>query len=83
MGLADPKVHPSVRSTALYGLGEIRHMPAVPKLLDALGDDAGHIAGNADWALRVLADRPEGVGYEEKTHNSEPWRKWWRENKGL
>jgi HEAT repeat protein len=83
MALAGPETHPSVRYEALYGLAELRHAPAVPKLLPALEEEMGPAAGIADWALRVLAELPEGVGYEEKSRNSEPWRKWWRDNKAL
>jgi hypothetical protein len=49
----------------------------IPKLLGLLESPEWSDRVGADNALRVFADRPEGVGYDDRNPNPTPWHVWW------
>ena len=76
--LASPSV--SARGKAAMILGGIGDRDDVPRLLELLKDEDAYVRAQADYGLRGLADKPEGVGYDAGRKN-EPglWRAYWRD----
>ncbi len=71
-----------VRGDAVYLLGEFGERTDIPRVIELLSDNDWYVRGQADQALRGLADKPEGVGYDAARMNStELWRAWWRNRK--
>ena len=54
---------------------------ALPILLDALGDDDWITRAKAYDALRGLAGRREGVGYDAHKPDPQKWRDYWATRK--
>jgi HEAT repeat protein len=81
LDLSNEGVHGGVRGVALKTLAELACRRAVPKMLDALADEDWYVRASADHALRALADKPEGVGYDARERDASKWRAWWKEQK--
>src|SRR5262245_34449157 len=70
----------SARGNAVLLLAAIECRDAVPRILDLLSDPEWYVRPQADTALRGLAHRPEGVGFDA-ANNRDPalWRNWWKQ----
>jgi len=69
---------PSARGMAAFQLAAIEWREAVPRILESLSDKDWYVRAQADQALRGLAERPEGVGYNAYDPNPSLWRDWWK-----
>lgn len=75
--LASPSA--SARGKAAMILGGVGDRDDVPRLLELLKDEDVYVRAQADYGLRGLADKPEGVGYDAGRENEpELWRAYWR-----
>lgn len=60
-------------------LAEVECREAVPLILELLSDPEWVVRAQADCALRGLAHRPQGVGYDAYRPDPALWRKWWNQ----
>jgi HEAT repeat protein len=69
----------SARGHAVLMLAEIEWRAAVPRILEMLSDSEWYVRAQADRALRGLAQRPEGVGFNAYQPQPALWRDWWKQ----
>jgi HEAT repeat protein len=81
LGLLDGKVRGAVRGHAMMTLARAGNRDGLPAILAALDDRDGYVRAVADQALRLLAGRPEGVGYDPHNPDARPWRRWWKQER--
>jgi HEAT repeat protein len=67
----------SAAGNAAHMLATLECRAAVPRLLDLLSHTDWYVRAKADEALRGLAKKPEGVGYDARKPDPAAWRKWW------
>jgi hypothetical protein len=74
---------PTVRLYAVRGLGRVRGLEHVPKLLFALSDKDGRVVREADLALRFVSRKTAGVGLpdeftiEDAKAAQAAWKTWY------
>jgi HEAT repeat protein len=68
----------AARGDAALMLAAIGQRDAVPRILDMLADPDWYVRAQADHALRGLAARPQGVGYDAARSDPDLWRTWWK-----
>ena len=71
----------SARAYAVYHLARLGGRKAVPKLLESLSDKDWYVRAMTNSALKALAERPEGVGYDPAKPNPQAWRDFWKQRK--
>jgi HEAT repeat protein len=67
----------ATRGLAAFMLAAIEWREAAPRILDLLSDKDWYVRAQADQALRGLAQRPDGVGYDAYRPDPSLWRNWW------
>ena len=71
-----------VRMVSVQALGDLGYKPAVPKLIDSLGDDRWTVREAARDALRTITGKNFGfdptVREAEMKKKIDQWRSWWR-----
>jgi HEAT repeat protein len=60
---------------AAEALGELRDVPAIPRLIELVDHRDTAIAGAARQALLVITK-------QDFAHRQRPWRNWWQKNRG-
>jgi HEAT repeat protein len=77
--LASPKS--SARGNAAFQLARVAGRDAVPKLLESLSDKDWYVRAMTDNALKSVAQKPEGVGYDPAKPNPQVWQEYWKQRK--
>lgn len=85
IGLADE----GSAELAMRAVRRLKFRAAVPELLEILEQKpktaeeqlrATPLRKAADETLRIIADLPDGVGYDASLGDAQLWRAWWRKN---
>jgi HEAT repeat protein len=71
----------SARGQSAHWLAALECRAAIPRLLELLTDEDWYVRAMTDHALRSLAQKPEGVGYDDHKPNPEKWREYWKNRK--
>jgi len=61
-----------VRKTACIYLGKVKHLPAVPELIQLLREEDRGVSSNAHWALREISGERYGTA-------PDLWAAWWED----
>lgn len=71
----------SAAGNAAHMLAALECRAAVPRLLDLLSHADWYVRAKADEALRGLAKKPEGVGFDTRKPDPAAWREWWQDKR--